>query len=98
MARKKKAAPQDIELVLASLQKEFGAGAIFQLGGTTLPDIEKTSSGSLLLDRALGGGYPVGRGRDSIERAYICTRSMGTDGFVVEAQRRSCCQGRICHS
>ncbi len=61
MARKKKAAPQDIELVLASLQKEFGAGAIFQLGGTTLPDIEKTSSGSLLLDRALGGGYPVGR-------------------------------------
>jgi len=61
MARKKKAAPQDIELVLASLQKEFGAGAIFQLGGATLPDIEKTSSGSLLLDRALGGGYPVGR-------------------------------------
>lgn len=61
MARKKKTQTQDIGLVLASLQKEFGAGAIFQLGSTKLPDIEKTSSGSLLLDRALGGGYPVGR-------------------------------------
>ena len=62
MARKKKSPdPQDIDLVIASLQKEFGVGAIFQLGSATIPDIAKTSSGSLLLDRALGGGYPVGR-------------------------------------
>ena len=61
MMPKKKKTSADIDVILASLQKEFGNEAIFQLGGAPMPEIEKISSGSLSLDRALGGGYPKGR-------------------------------------
>jgi len=62
MAKKKKCTPStDIEIVIASLQKEFGNEAIYQLGGSPMPEIKRISSGSLSLDRALGGGYPEGR-------------------------------------
>ena len=51
-----------LEQVLADIQKQFGAGAIMKLGEESHANIEVTSSGSLLLDKALGvGGFPKGR-------------------------------------
>ena len=61
MSKKKKKDPTSLDLVLASLQKEFGKESIYQLNGMTVPEIARISSGSLLVDEALGGGYPKGR-------------------------------------
>lgn len=48
-------------LSLEQINKQFGAGAIRRLGDTKTVDVELIGSGSLSLDLALGGGYPVGR-------------------------------------
>lgn len=48
-------------LSLEQINKQFGAGAIRRLGDTKTIDVELIGSGSLSLDLALGGGYPVGR-------------------------------------
>jgi len=62
MAKRKKTKPgAEIDIVIASLQNEFGTDAIFRLGGDSIPEIQRVSSGSLSLDLALGGGYPRGR-------------------------------------
>ncbi len=51
-----------LEQVLADIQKQFGAGAIMKLGEDSHANVEVTSSGSLMLDKALGvGGFPKGR-------------------------------------
>jgi recombination protein RecA len=52
-----------IELTLASIEKQFGKGAIMRMGdGQLLQDISTTSTGSIGLDIALGiGGLPRGR-------------------------------------
>jgi recombination protein RecA len=51
-----------IELTLASVEKQFGKGAIMRLGDEVQPAIETISTGSLSLDIALGtGGLPRGR-------------------------------------
>ncbi len=48
--------------VLADIEKQFGKGAIMKLGERGKKNIDVVSSGSLLLDQALGvGGYPKGR-------------------------------------
>lgn len=47
--------------LLKSIRKEFGEQSMFILGQTDKLDIKVRSSGSLLLDVALGGGYPQGR-------------------------------------
>ena len=48
--------------VLASLEKQFGKGAVMLLGDNHHAEVEVSSSGSLALDLALGvGGYPKGR-------------------------------------
>ena len=48
--------------VLASLEKQFGKGAVMLLGDNHHAEVEVSSSGSLSLDLALGvGGYPKGR-------------------------------------
>ena len=49
-----------LEDVIAAIDKEFGKGTI-QNFEDNLKDIELISSGSIGLDRALGGGYPKGR-------------------------------------
>ena len=50
------------EDLLASIEKQFGKGAVMRLGDSSHVDIETISSGSLSLDIALGvGGYPKGR-------------------------------------
>src|SRR5438552_1554594 len=55
---------QDRELknALAQIEKQFGKGAIMQLGEGSVSDVQGISSGALSLDIALGGrGIPRGR-------------------------------------
>src|ERR1043165_3828000 len=55
---------QDKELknALAQIEKQFGKGAIMQLGGDSVQEVEGISTGALSLDLALGGkGLPRGR-------------------------------------
>jgi recombination protein RecA len=52
---------QALSLAVDQIKKQFGAGAIMQLGADHKIDIETFSTGSLSLDIALGGGIPKGR-------------------------------------
>lgn len=47
--------------VLRGINKKHGANTAMILGDQNVADIETCSSGSLLLDSILGGGYPKGR-------------------------------------
>ena len=48
-------------LALESIEKQFGKGSIMKLGEMHNTNVECTSTGSLSLDLALGGGIPRGR-------------------------------------
>ena len=62
MAKEEKNKDKALEQVLADIQKQFGNGAIMKLGEDSHVNIDVTSSGSLMLDKALGvGGFPKGR-------------------------------------
>jgi len=50
-----------IKTALSAIKKRYGDGAIMQMGETPIVEIARTSSGSLTLDLALGGGMPKGR-------------------------------------
>ncbi len=51
-----------LEEALKLIKKQYGQGAIMKLGDRVSVNIDTISSGSLLLDAALGiGGYPKGR-------------------------------------
>ena len=52
---------QALNLAVDQIKKQFGAGAIMQLGTDHKIDVETFSTGSLSLDIALGGGIPKGR-------------------------------------
>lgn len=52
---------QALSLAVDQIKKQFGAGAIMQLGADHKIDIETFSTGSLSLDIALGSGMPKGR-------------------------------------
>jgi recombination protein RecA len=53
---------RELKNALAAIEKQFGKGAIMQLGENTLLDIAGISTGALSLDLALGGrGIPRGR-------------------------------------
>jgi len=52
---------KSIDLALAQIEKNFGKGSIMKLGDNKSNQIETTSTGSLSLDLALGGGIPKGR-------------------------------------
>ncbi len=50
------------EDLLATIEKQFGKGAVMRLGDSSHVEVETVPSGSLSLDIALGvGGYPKGR-------------------------------------
>jgi recombination protein RecA len=51
-----------IKIVVGSIEKQFGKGAIMALGDEDATDVPVIPSGSLAIDDALGiGGYPRGR-------------------------------------
>ncbi len=50
-----------VELAVAQIEKQFGAGSIMKLGEHHKIDVETMPTGSLGLDLALGGGIPRGR-------------------------------------
>jgi recombination protein RecA len=52
---------QALKSALAEIEKQYGAGAIMQMGTAQQIQIETFSSGSLSLDLALGGGIPKSR-------------------------------------
>ncbi len=52
---------QALNLALETIEKQFGKGSIMKLGEDHHIDVETTSTGSLGLDLALGGGIPRGR-------------------------------------
>jgi recombination protein RecA len=65
-ADKKQAAEQAermkaIDLAVAQIEKQFGAGSIMKLGEGHKIDVATIPTGSLSLDLALGGGLPQGR-------------------------------------
>ena len=55
------ARPPQIEELFNNITREFGEGSIIDLARGTLPNIEFISSGSISIDRALGGGWAKGR-------------------------------------
>lgn len=59
---KKSSNINDLDEVLAEIEKNFGKGSIMKLGQRPQVDEDVIPSGSLLLNQALGiGGYPRGR-------------------------------------
>ena len=50
-----------INTAIEGIKKSYGSGSIFKLGETAGLNIETFSSGSISLDKALGGGIPKGR-------------------------------------
>ncbi|CAM9319707.1 unnamed protein product [Ectocarpus sp. 6 AP-2014] len=52
---------QALDGVLHQIERCYGRGSILKMGDTTSMDVETSSTGSMTLDIALGGGYPRGR-------------------------------------
>ena len=50
-----------IDVAVAQIEKQFGSGSIMTLGEQSHLKVETSSSGSIALDHALGGGYAKGR-------------------------------------
>ncbi|WP_425288820.1 recombinase RecA [Spiroplasma endosymbiont of Amphibalanus improvisus] len=49
-------------MILKDIEKEYGKGSIMCLGESSILNVEALSSGSFLIDKAIGiGGYPKGR-------------------------------------
>ena len=59
---KKTSNTNELDEILAEIEKSFGKGSIMKLGQRPQVDADVISSGSLLINQALGiGGYPRGR-------------------------------------
>jgi recombination protein RecA len=51
-----------LEVTFSQIDKQYGSGAVMKLGESVNNSIEAISTGSILIDRAIGiGGLPVGR-------------------------------------
>ncbi|MBN1258155.1 recombinase RecA [Candidatus Peregrinibacteria bacterium] len=50
-----------IKVALSQIEKNFGQGTIMKLGDAVKAKVETVSTGSISLDKALGGGIPKGR-------------------------------------
>lgn len=82
-----------LSAVIAAIEKEYGKGALMA-GPTTLPDIEFIPTGCISLDKAMGGGFAVGRvaevyGPESsgkttlaLHAAAECQKRGGTVAFI----------------
>lgn len=76
-----------LQTAIAQIEKQFGEGTIMFMGENRKLDVEHTSTGSLMLDLALGiGGLPKGRiievyGTESSGKTTLCLHA------VAEAQK-----------
>ena len=53
---------QALDVTFAQIDKQYGKGSIMLLGESRTSDVKAISTGSILIDQALGiGGLPVGR-------------------------------------
>ena len=60
--KERAAKDQSLKFALASIEKQFGKGAIMRQGESTIDEVQGIPTGSLSLDLALGGkGLPRGR-------------------------------------
>lgn len=50
-----------VKAALAQIEKKYGQGAIMKMGDASRIEMERTPSGAISLDMALGGGIPKGR-------------------------------------
>ena len=69
--------PKDLSSVLKDINKTFGEGTIMMLGDTSSITHNTLSSGSLLIDKVLGGGIGYGRiteiyGAESSGKTTLC--------------------------
>lgn len=81
-------------LAIASIHKQFGKGSIQTMNDDVIPGIEFISTGSVSLDRALGGGIAKGRvaeiyGPESVGKTTLtlsiiaeCQKAGGTAAFI----------------
>lgn len=61
MSKSDKPTNAKLDAAIASICKDFGAGAIIKLGSDQRQEVERFGTGSVKLDRALSGGFPRGR-------------------------------------
>jgi len=63
---------EKLEVALSAIEKQFGKGSVwYNVDRSKLPEVEKISSGSILIDKALGGGFlPGGFPRGRIVEIY----------------------------
>ena len=78
---------KEIAAATAALQKKFGAESVNYLGNKKPEPLPRFSSGSIALDKILGGGYPEGRmieifGGASSGKTTLCYHALA------EAQRK----------
>lgn len=51
-----------LEVAFAEISKQYGSGAVMMLGEDTQKKVDAISTGSILIDHAIGvGGFPIGR-------------------------------------
>ena len=74
-----------LDKTVQDLKKRFGEAAIFKLSDMPL-EMDRISSGSLVLDLALGGGWPRGR-IGEIYGPESAGKSTLTDHLIAEAQK-----------
>ena len=82
-----------LENAIASIEKQFGKGAIMTMGGeNSLGTVELIPTGILSVDLALGGGVPRGRimeiyGPESSGKTTLATYIIGQDTYQEYAWR-----------
>lgn len=75
-----------LDKTIIKIQKRYGEGAIYRLGDKPM-EIERFSSGSILIDDALGGGVPWGRIIE-IYGEESSGKSTGLYHMIAEAQKK----------
>jgi len=82
-----------LEIKLKEIEKLYGKGAIRELGKTPIEPVEVISTGSILVDKALGiGGLPKGR----IVEVFSSQESSGKTTFALSAIRECQLSGGKC--
>ncbi|MCP4543874.1 MAG: hypothetical protein GY832_42715 [Chloroflexi bacterium] len=80
MAKKAKEVikPKTVEEAIKQLTQQFGEGVVIKLNDKPKRKVQSIPTGSLLIDRALGGGIPLGR----VTEAYGPEGCLTRDAFV----------------